>query len=70
VSQESATGIEPNNYILAAAIDSHDSLPLKLGGDFEGIDGTRQARVEDLDVFEAAPEEHGFEPAADGLDLW
>lgn len=70
VNQQSASRIEPNNYILATTIDGDDSFSLEFGGDFEGVDGARQPRVEDLDAFEAAADEHGLQPAPDRFDLW
>jgi hypothetical protein len=70
VNQERPTGFESDNYILAAAVDGLDPLADELRGDFDRVVRARQAWVEDLDAVEAAADEHGFEPAADGLDLW
>jgi hypothetical protein len=70
VNQESATGSEPNNQILAATIDGGDLLTHELGGHLGRVERTREPRIEDLDLLEAAPEEHRLEAAADGLDLW
>lgn len=69
VNQERATGFESNNQILAATIEGEHALRLQLGRHLGGVDGARQARVEDLDTLETATEERGLEPAADGLDL-
>jgi hypothetical protein len=70
VNQESAARFESDNYILPATVDGLDPLADQLRGDFERVLRARQAWVEDLDSVEAATDEHGFEPAADGLDLW
>jgi hypothetical protein len=69
VNQESATGFESNNYILAAAIESNDALRLELGRHLGGVEWAGQPRIEYLDTLEAAADKHGLEPAADGLDL-
>src|SRR5215218_7835133 len=69
VDQESATGFESNNQILAATTERRDTLGDQLGCDLARVERARQTRVEDFDVVEAAAEEHGLEPATDGLDL-
>jgi hypothetical protein len=70
VNQERPTGFESDNYILPATVDGLDALTHQLCGDLDRVLGARQAWVEDLDPVEAATDEHGLEPAADGLDLW
>jgi hypothetical protein len=70
VNQERPTGFESDNYILSATVDGLDPLADELRGDFDRVVRARQAWVEDLDTVEAAADEHGLEPAADGLDLW
>ena len=67
--QESPTRLEPNNQILAAAIDRGDAYALQLGRDHDWVERTRQPRVGDLDTLEAAPGELRLEPATDGLDF-
>jgi hypothetical protein len=69
VNQENTTAFEPNNQILAAAIERCDSLSFQLGGHFGGVVGPRETRVEDLDALEAAADQLGLEPCPDGLDL-
>jgi hypothetical protein len=69
VDQESPTGLEPNNQILAAAIDGRDALALQLGRDLNPVERARQPRIEDLDALEGAAQEHRLEPATDRLDL-
>ena len=69
VNQENATAFEPNNQILAAAIERPDPLSFELDGDSGGIHGPREARVENLDMLEAAADELGLESCPDGLDL-
>jgi hypothetical protein len=70
VDQESPTSLEPNNQILAAAIDGRDALALQLGRDLNPVEWARQPRIEDLDALEGAAQEHRLEPATDGLDFW
>ena len=43
--------------------------PDQLGGHLERVLRARQARIEDLDAVEAPADEHGLEPAANGLDF-
>ena len=69
VDQESPTGFEPNNQIFATAIDGGDTFPLQFGPDLEGLEGTRQSRIENLDALEAAADERGLEAPANRLDL-
>ncbi len=69
VNQESPTAFEPNNQILATAIEGLDPLPDELGGHSGGIERARQARVENLDMLEAAPGELRLELRANGLNL-
>jgi hypothetical protein len=69
VDQENATGFEPNNQILAAAIERRDPLSLELGGHSGGIGGPGEARVVDLDLLDPAAHELRLEPRTDGLDL-
>jgi hypothetical protein len=61
--------LEPDNHILAAAIDGCDALALQLGRDLDAVERARQPRIGDLDAFEGAAHEHRLEPATDGLDL-
>jgi hypothetical protein len=70
VNQESPTRLEPDNQILAAAIDGCDAFALQLGCDLDTVEWTRQPRIEDLDTLEDAADEHRLEPATDGFDLW
>src|SRR3954469_17355175 len=69
VDQENASALEPNNQILAAPLDCLDALAGELGRDLGRFLGSRQPRIFDLDVLEAASDEHGLEPAANRLDL-
>src|ERR1044072_10052995 len=70
VDQESPTSLEPNNQILAAAIDGRDALALQLGRDLNPVEWARQPRIEDLDALEGAAQEQRLEAAGDGLALW
>src|SRR3954464_10055134 len=69
VNQERATTLEPNNQILATAIELLDPLTAKLGRDDDRIEGASEARVRDLDVREGPAQERGLERTADRLDL-
>jgi hypothetical protein len=70
VNQESPTSLEPDNQILAAAIDGCDALTLQLGCDLDPVERARQPRIEDLDTLENAAHEHRLELATDRLDFW
>ena len=69
VDQESPTSLEPNNQVLAAAINGRDALARQLGCDLNPVEWASQPRIEDLDAFEGAAQEHRLEPATDGLDF-
>ena len=69
VNQERAARFESDNYIFPATVDGLNPLAHQLCGDLERVLRARQAGVEDLDPVEAAADEQGLEPAADGLDL-
>jgi hypothetical protein len=70
VNQENETAFEPNNQILAAAFQSGHTLPRQLGSHLCRIDGTRQARIGDRDLFEPAANQPRLERRPNGLDLW
>src|SRR5580765_355491 len=69
VNQEHPTAFEPDNQILAATLERLDTLAGELGRHLGRVVGTRQPGIVDLDVLEAAPDEHRLEPASDRLDL-
>lgn len=69
VDQERTTGLEPDDQILAAAVDEPDAFPLELRGDRRRIEGTRQPWIVDLDVLERAPDERRLERCAHRFDL-
>ena len=69
VNQQNSTGLEPDNQILAAAIDGRDSLAFELGGHTGRVERAGQARIEDLDALEAPADERRARACADGLDL-
>src|SRR6266536_1154761 len=69
VNQENATAFEPNNQILAAAIERGDPLSLELGGHSGGVEGPGEAWVRDLDALQAPSDEFGLELCPDSLDL-
>ena len=69
VNQENSTGFEPNNQILAAAIERRDALTLELGGDGDRLERADEPRVVDLDPLERAAHDVRFERETDRLDL-
>ena len=69
VNQERPSRFEPNNQILATAINGGNPFTFELPRNLDRVERARQARVGDLDVGEHASFEHRREPAADGLDL-
>jgi hypothetical protein len=69
VNQEKATAFEPNNEILAAAIDGHDTLAFELGRYLCRVIRTDKTRVVDGDALEAAADEPRLELPPDALDF-
>jgi hypothetical protein len=69
VNQENATGLEPNNQILATAIDRDDSLAFQLCGHSGGVERAGEARIVDLDALETPTHQERLEPCSHGLDL-
>ena len=69
VNQENPTAFEPNNQILAAAVERRDLLSLELGGHSGGVEGPREAWIADVDALETAPDELRLQPSPDRLDL-
>src|SRR4051794_17579013 len=69
VNQQNQTAFEPNNQVLATACHSGHAFAAELGSHLCRIDRTRQPRVEDLDIVEAAAHELRLERRADSLDL-
>ncbi len=69
VDEESPAALEPDDQVLAAPLHGRDPLPLQLRLHLGGLQGAHEARVEDRDALETAPDEHRRELRADGLDL-
>src|SRR5439155_3540530 len=69
VNQESSTGLEPNNQILASALHRIDALALELGGHGDRLERTHEAPIADLDTLQPAPHEVGLERETNRLDL-
>jgi hypothetical protein len=69
VDEKRTTRLEPNNQILAAAIDLRHALALELPRDLDRIVRTRESWIGDLDVLEATAFQRRREPTADALDL-
>jgi hypothetical protein len=70
VNQENSTRFEPDNQILAPALECGDSLAFELGRDLARIAWPGQAGVRDLDAVEGPADEVRLEADADRLDLW
>jgi len=69
VNQENQTTLEPNNQILAAPVYRRDALAREFRSHLCGIDGARQPRVEDLDIFERTADQPGLEARPHRLDF-
>jgi hypothetical protein len=69
VNQQSAPGLEPNDQILAAAVERSHLLAFELGGDSDGLERTHKARIVDLDAVEPPPDEVRAELLPDRLYL-
>ena len=64
VDQKNPTRIEPNNQILASAINGGDSLTFQLDGHTGGVERPGESRIEDLDTLEPAPDEERLRAAS------
>src|SRR5436190_13174162 len=69
VDQENTTALEPNNQILAAALDRRDVFPFELGRHLGGLVRAHEARVVDAHPLEAPADERGLELPANTFDL-
>jgi hypothetical protein len=69
VDQENPPGFEPNNQILAAAVERRDALPLELRRHRERLERADEPRVVDLHPLERATDDVRFERETDRLDL-
>jgi len=69
VNQQSASGLEPNDQILAATLERSHLLAFELGGDSDGLERTHEARIVDLDAVEPPPDEVRLELSSSRLDL-
>jgi hypothetical protein len=69
VDQESATGVEPNNQILAATLQRGNALAFELGGHRTRLEGADETRIVNLDSLERAANEVRLEREPDRLDL-
>src|SRR5437868_11507329 len=69
VDQENPTALEPNNQILAAPLDSRDTLSLELGRHLGRLIRTDEARIVDAHTLEAPTYQCGLELPTDALDL-
>src|SRR5437899_6916832 len=69
VNQESPTRLEPNNQILAAALERRDTLAFELAGDGTRLEWPDDPWIRDADPVEATAENVRREPETDRLDL-
>ncbi len=69
VDEQNAIGFEPDNQILAAALDRRDPLTLELCRHLGRLVGSHEPRFVDLDPLEATACERGLELRAHRLDL-
>ena len=69
VDQQRTARLEPDDQVLAAAVDLRHALALELPRHVEAVERTGQPRVDDLDPVEPSALERRREPDADGLDL-
>jgi hypothetical protein len=70
VNQESATRLEPDNQILAAALQCGNALAFELRRDGERLEWAHEPWVGDVDLFERAADDVRLERETDRLDLW
>jgi hypothetical protein len=69
VNQENEPRFEPNNQILATALEGCDALAGQLGGYRLGLERAGEACVVDLDLVEPAADEQRLQARANCLDL-
>jgi hypothetical protein len=69
VNQESPTGLEPNNQILAATLEGFDAFTFELGGDRGRLERPDEARIIDLDALEPTADQVRLERETNRLDL-
>jgi hypothetical protein len=69
VNQENTTRLEPNNQILATALQGGDAFAFELGRDCERFERADEPRVGDLDALEGAADDVRLECEPDRLDL-
>jgi hypothetical protein len=69
VDQESATGLEPNNQILASTLECAHALTFELPGDGVGLEGPDESWIANLDALQPTTDEVRLERATNRLDL-
>src|SRR2546428_10998216 len=68
VNQESTTRLEPDNQILASALQRADAFALELGGDRLRLERPDEARAVDLDAIQCPPNQARLPHETDPLD--
>ena len=69
VDQQNAAGLEPNDQVLATALESGDALALQLRRDRNRLERAHESGVVDLDVLERSADDVRDERETDRLDL-
>jgi hypothetical protein len=69
VNQESPPRLEPNNQILAPALERQHPFALELGGNSARLEWPHESRIADFDPVEATADEVRLELEPDRLDL-
>ena len=69
VDEEHATRFEPDDQVLAAALDAVDALADELAGDDRRCEGAHETRIVDRCVNDPRAFEHRRDAGANGLDL-
>jgi hypothetical protein len=69
VNQESPPRLEPNNQILATALEHRHPFAFEFGGDRTRLEGPHESRIADFDSVEPPADEMRLELEADRLDF-
>ena len=70
VNQESSTGFEPNNQILAATLECGNAFPFELGCDGRRLERTDEPRIANVDLLQPPADEVRLECETNRLHLW
>jgi hypothetical protein len=70
VNQQSPSRFEPNDQILAPALERRDSLTFQFGRNGNRLERPYKARIVNVDVVEPSADEVRLQLKADRFDLW